>query len=325
MLEFFHGDLLEQILVRLDANDLIRYKSVCKSWHSLITSSRFINRHLNHGYNKERYNNVLGYRRVSNFKAPLVNYDLVGSSNGLVCIGISKLCLIVGNPLTREVRHLAYPPYIGERVCWGFGYDSSRDDYKVVVGAHKGTSKICFWLLSFKSNEWRNVGEVNYWYFNRKAGLLFNDALHWIKVDTNIKRSIISFDLSKEEVKGIPIPDASHIGSQLGIMKERLCIFKEFCIDDGVWLMKKYNVKELWEHVEILHDHEMKYNTVHFVRSGLFKDHDRSWIAPAFEYRCWEYMDAPIYVQSLVSPHDKKVPEDAKESQIDQINRFSSR
>ncbi|MFS7916292.1 putative F-box domain-containing protein [Helianthus anomalus] len=42
MAEFGYGDLVELILVRLDVKDLIRFKSVCKSWHSLITSPRFV-------------------------------------------------------------------------------------------------------------------------------------------------------------------------------------------------------------------------------------------------------------------------------------------
>ncbi|KAM0024959.1 putative F-box domain-containing protein [Helianthus debilis subsp. tardiflorus] len=41
MAEFGYGDLVELILVRLDVKDLIRFKSVCKSWHSLIASPRF--------------------------------------------------------------------------------------------------------------------------------------------------------------------------------------------------------------------------------------------------------------------------------------------
>ncbi|MFS7916371.1 putative F-box domain-containing protein [Helianthus anomalus] len=59
-----HSDVVDQILVRLDVKDLIRFKRVCKSWHSLITSPRFINRHLNLSCNKDCCNNKLNKRRI---------------------------------------------------------------------------------------------------------------------------------------------------------------------------------------------------------------------------------------------------------------------
>ncbi|KAI3823128.1 hypothetical protein L1987_04558 [Smallanthus sonchifolius] len=85
MAEFVHEDVSELILIRLDVKDLIRCKSVCKSWYSLITSPRFINRH---SYNKDRFNNELGHRRIILLDDD-DDYDndddhhLVGSSNGL--------------------------------------------------------------------------------------------------------------------------------------------------------------------------------------------------------------------------------------------------
>ncbi|KAJ0778603.1 putative F-box domain-containing protein [Helianthus annuus] len=136
-------DVVEQILIELDVKDLIRFKTVCKSWHSLITSPGFVTRHLNRSYNKDRYNNELGHRRITLFDDLTSGYDLVGSSNGLVCLISNSPYIIpsvfVGNPLTREVRQLRSPPHsIGSLLCWGFGYDIFKDDYTVFVGAKKG-------------------------------------------------------------------------------------------------------------------------------------------------------------------------------------------
>ncbi|XP_022026619.1 putative F-box protein At2g02030 [Helianthus annuus] len=103
MAKFVHADVVEQILLRSEVKDQIRFKSVCKSWHSLITSPRFVNRHLNHSYNKDRCNDQLGHRRIC-LEDDGFCYS-VGSSNGLVCI-ISYLRIgevLVGNPLTREL------------------------------------------------------------------------------------------------------------------------------------------------------------------------------------------------------------------------------
>ncbi|XP_076948088.1 F-box/kelch-repeat protein At3g23880-like [Bidens hawaiensis] len=303
-------DVAEQILIRLDAKDLNRYKRVCKSWLSLITSTRFVSRHLNHSYNKDRYSNKLGHRRVSVFGN---HHRLVGSSNGLVCICSLRSNLIVHNPMTREVRQLPYLPYICRPLCWGFGYDSLRDDYKVIVGARRDDKQTCFRLLSLKSNVWRDVGDENYNCFINEVGVLYNGALHWIVVDRNQKTLIVSFALSREEFKEIPQPDNDARykctwSSYPGIMKECLCVFGFCC---GVWLMKKYHVKESWELVEIPYD-DMKYDILRlgypFVNDP---KPDRT-----LEHRCWEYPAAPVFIKSLVSPHALEV---AIESKFDLI------
>ncbi|XP_076948031.1 F-box protein At3g07870-like [Bidens hawaiensis] len=303
MADVVHDDVVEQILIELDVKELIRCKSVCKSWYSLITSSGFINRHLNLSYNKDRYNNNLGHRRVSMFKHSIFGSpDLVGSSNGLVCIFSSGYNLIVGNPLTREVRQLTYPT--GEPLYCGFGYDSFTEDYKVIVGVWKGENQTCFRILSLKSNVWRDVGEENYNCFINEVGVLYNGALHWIVGDQNKRMLIISYDLCKEEFKEMPQPvyDARYKCSHLGIVKECLCIVG---YSRCTWLMKMYHVKESWELEEIPYD-DMKYDVVYTLRYWFpfLDDADPYRIS---EHRCWGYTVDPKFLQSLVSPHVSEV------------------
>ncbi|KAI3716469.1 hypothetical protein L1987_67374 [Smallanthus sonchifolius] len=179
MAEVVHTDLVEQILIRLDVEDLIRCKSVCKSWYSLITSMGFINRHMNHSCDKDpyMYSDKLDHRRiilVNGNPSRLYNdHHLVGSSNDLVCISAFSSKLLVGNPLTREVRQLELPPWISLPLCWGFGYDSSKDDYNVIVGSAK---------------------------------------------DENMKKLIVSYDLSKERFTEIPQPSDSRYKTRRGAL-----------------------------------------------------------------------------------------------------------
>ncbi|KAJ0806748.1 putative F-box domain, galactose oxidase/kelch, beta-propeller, F-box associated interaction [Helianthus annuus] len=340
MAELAHDDLVEQILIRLDVKDLIRFKSVCKSWHSLITSPGFISRHQNSSYNE--YNNIYGYTS-QRIVLSANGHKLVGSSNGLVCIiSISEFScnVLVCNPSTREVRQLR--PYSllisSPLLCWGFGYDSSRDDYTVFVGAGKGENQTCFHVLSLKSNVWRVIGEVKYkygWWFNRD-GVLCNGALHWIVTDEeNEKDIIIAYDLSKEEFREIPQPDDPRyectFRSYLGMVKECLCIYRRpwYSRDvPDIWLMKKYNVKESWE--PLPHDREINYEYVHgeinyeyvHLLTALREDddyilhqlttprEDEDYILP--QTSCftihvgWDYISTPIFVPSLVSPHSNR-------------------
>ncbi|KAM0024957.1 putative F-box domain, kelch-type beta propeller, F-box associated interaction [Helianthus debilis subsp. tardiflorus] len=323
--KFVRADVVWQILVRSDVKDLIRFKRVCKSWHSLITSPRFVNRHLNLSCNKDRCNNKLVHRRIT--CDHLVTCDqlvhLVGSSNGLVCMTLENYSkVVVVNPLTKEARQLSSLPS-RLQACWGFGYDTFSDDYKVIAGAKKGYKQTCLQVLSLKSNVWRSIGEVKYRFYT-KIGILCNGALHWLVVGQNFKTFILSYDLSKEEFEEILLPDdptciCCSCKCYLGIVKECLCIFIR---DDhgssyygypyhDAWLMKKYNVKESWEMLPHWRDQETKRDIVHILRWVLTKKDDESWFFLASEHHYREYMDAPIFVPSLVSPYLNVRPKQA--------------
>ncbi|KAL8255483.1 hypothetical protein R6Q59_030550 [Mikania micrantha] len=213
--------------------------------------------------------------------------------------------LLEGNPLIKEVRKLSLPPRIGTPLCWGFGYDSSNDDYKVILGSWKGMN---FQVFSLKSNTWKVViGELNY-AFIRKNGVLINGALHWIVKDRNMKKLIISFDLSKEEVTEIPQPDDAryecNFRSYLGVINECLCIFQKS--QDSIWLIE-YKVKQSWQLLS--NDHEInKYDVIHYLRTpddfilpeSVFR-HDESCFS--ISNLGVHMINAPIFVQSLVSPY----------------------
>ncbi|KAJ0941638.1 putative galactose oxidase/kelch, beta-propeller, F-box associated interaction [Helianthus annuus] len=216
--------------------------------------------------------------------------------------------------MTREVRQLNLPSFLlllDRSLCWGFGYDLSKDDYTVVVaGEKKGENQTSFHLLSLKSNVWRVIGEVKYRLLT-KAGILCNGALHWLVGDNeNTKKLIICYDLSKEEFKEIPLlPDdaryesSSH--SYLGVMEECLCIFwrsLSSCV--VVWRpMKKYNVvKQSWELLR--RNSDMKYESIHYLRRAKNPMLNDSFFHLDESLFCGTlYVDAPIFVQSLVSPH----------------------
>ncbi|XP_076893334.1 F-box/kelch-repeat protein At2g43270-like [Bidens hawaiensis] len=118
-------DVVEQILVRLDVKDLIRYKSVCKSWLSVISSPRFIKAHLNHNIKSDRNNCQLGCRRIFRDKIRMEDQwascdffpSIVGSCNGLLCFfshGDTDM-LLVTNPATREEKKLQTPPNLSRK------------------------------------------------------------------------------------------------------------------------------------------------------------------------------------------------------------------
>ncbi|GJT68045.1 putative F-box domain-containing protein [Tanacetum coccineum] len=318
-------DVVEDILLRLDTEDLLRCKSVCKSWYSLISSPSFVKAHLKHACNNNR---ELPHLRVclpyKNINYTLRLYRMVGSSNGLVCLSPSNAEFLVTNPSTREVIELrALPCENRSDLCWGFGYDSSTDDYKLVVGVNEGLHHIRFQVLTLKSNVWKFTEELNYNFhvqFGSGFGLLYNGALHWFMDDpnNNMKRVIIYFDLSSEKFKEIPQPDDTNyvcdIFSELGIFDECLCVYRPV---NGIpiWAMKNYNVKQSWQLLP--YDDAMKDYIASFTAYTLdcisyngwrFSD-DKGNIAMSC---CWMHISDPVFVKSLVSPYGYEKPKKTK-------------
>ncbi|KAL7617724.1 hypothetical protein Lser_V15G02680 [Lactuca serriola] len=318
-------EMLAEILIRSEVRDLIRYKSVLNSWKSLISRADFIKAHLEHSYRRDSENDKIVKRRIvmsvmlygnKRSNADNIYFDsrkrhIIGSSNGLVCITPSRAEYLLINPETREVNKLKKPqiPEAGP-LTYGFGYDSSKDDYKVVLGFGKGSSHTCFLIFSSKSNLWEVIGEVDYTCISR-VGVLHSGALHWVAYHgspDDKQQVILSLDLTKDKFKEIPQPDdmrykndvASEGAMRLGTMDGCLCVFDGMCTVK-IWVMNEYNVRQSWELV--WRGHKTKTEVVHHLK-------DIKYYRPKKRFLCHkesvvqtpDFIWAPRYIPSLVSP-----------------------
>lgn len=195
-------ELVMDILVRLPVKSLIRFKYVCKSWYALIKNPSFISQHLSHPYSSHNNDSILVFDRPPgdyNPKVSLLHSDknfqffeyvtapifdgclandiqIYGPCNGIVCL--YRRCsnkTVLWNPATKENRVLPLPPspFDGSRTtACGIGFDSTRDEYKVVH------------VLYDFQRRGKNVGVYT----------LSTDS--WRKVDTIVPADIISFHFS---------------------------------------------------------------------------------------------------------------------------------
>ena len=130
-------EIIVEILLRLPVESLLRCKSVCKSWYSLISGQYFINSHVKLWTNRHRYErHQYGHPRlifIVSHKQRLSHKDsrfrLISSCNGLFCI-VDKDTLTIYNPSTRIHKRLPFSGFLF--VDYAFGYDDSTDDYKFV-------------------------------------------------------------------------------------------------------------------------------------------------------------------------------------------------
>ena len=165
MSDYCPGEVLIEILSKLPAKSLLRFRCVSKSWSSHISSSDLITTHLTHSTTTSHQllikhfslpSNQENYSLYSDSSATLENpldlkcpfkprsktfFRLVSTCHGLLCLSDDLFgyayTLILWNPSIRKYITLPKP-----RVCFdthgpymfslGFGFDLNTNDYKVV-------------------------------------------------------------------------------------------------------------------------------------------------------------------------------------------------
>ncbi|KNA12204.1 hypothetical protein SOVF_127200 [Spinacia oleracea] len=162
--------LITEILSKLPVKSLLRFRSVAKSWRTLIDGKYFINLHLKNALqnpthhtliikdcflqdgiimtNEEPFLYTVDYPALKRatlmyhpFDIASFEVEIVGSCHGLICLADGEVTVIF-NPTTRKHRVLPVsdvdiPGYAGKlpktaRIPYGFGYDHVNDDYKLV-------------------------------------------------------------------------------------------------------------------------------------------------------------------------------------------------
>ncbi|XP_026443083.1 F-box/kelch-repeat protein At3g06240-like [Papaver somniferum] len=176
----------------------------------------------------------------------------IGSCNGLLCLGATYIpTVILWNPSTNEYKKIILPEDVFISTgCYGFGFDSKVNDYKLV-----GITRDEVHALALKSNSWSRFNTITHGYNpSELVGLLLNGVLHWsVAASSGEKHKfVLCFDISSEKFINWPFPEAiierpkdSYV--MLRVWGESLCLV---CgIDDvrvDVWVMQTYGVKETW-------------------------------------------------------------------------------
>ncbi|XP_017240181.1 F-box/kelch-repeat protein At3g23880-like [Daucus carota subsp. sativus] len=148
----FPQELIFEILSYLPVKSLLRFRSVCKSWLSIISDQQFINTHLTNSQKKpaplildKDFNRV--YQLDTLEESVRLNlpskgrFDCISSCSGLVCLADSEFdidihVMYLWNPATKQWKELSAAPRVREE-DWEisdfvFGYDSTCNDYKLL-------------------------------------------------------------------------------------------------------------------------------------------------------------------------------------------------
>ncbi|XP_074321744.1 F-box protein CPR1-like [Silene latifolia] len=284
---FLPIDLIHaEILPKLPPKSLIRFKTVCKSFNAIISSPEFIHLHLCHSRSSSNRFLVTNstprttdmYDLDSQSSVPTATFSwpwdtsILGSCNGLLLLTInchySKcLHLVLLNPSTRTYveLHSDDKDVVEGNIGFGFGFDDSNNDYKIVVVSDMSDSSNTWrvttvysvnlesWKVVDRSLTSDSMKEQIKWY----NGILINNhLLHWIfETEFWNYQRIGCFDVISEEwILDVRFPDYYYDRSNkgnfldLGVLDGYL--FTSFVNRVGslfdVWVMKEYGVQESW-------------------------------------------------------------------------------
>uniref|UniRef100_F6GTE4 F-box domain-containing protein n=2 Tax=Vitis vinifera TaxID=29760 RepID=F6GTE4_VITVI len=218
-------ELISEILSRLPIELILRCRSVCKTWNSVIQSPLFINLQARKSHNqpsrvilKPIFGGVTATtmhslflldteerksRRIHDKSWRFSGLQIMSSCNGLLCItSDSELGPVyISNPITREFVILPSPEtgFSLLRHQVGLGFDSSNGKY-IVVRAYTDKSKSQvnkFEAIMLGENSWRSLTVPDIIAECTINGSVFwNGALHWKIKKKPGRECMLSFDVS---------------------------------------------------------------------------------------------------------------------------------
>ncbi|KAL1803329.1 hypothetical protein ACET3Z_031976 [Daucus carota] len=195
-------EIQEQILLKLQCfKSILTCTSVCKSWHALIKSRRFITMHLSRPHSNTEYflctylepfsHSILCYnsQKLESYRDlifPVRRVKVLGSCHGLICYTnlddvFSQIYL--WNPTIRKLKILPKSKYLSKWAAYGFLYDTISDDYKVAKISCTGVFRVEVYSLS--SNSWDLIAtsgpSYSKTFFDNVVHV--NGTLYWLASD----------------------------------------------------------------------------------------------------------------------------------------------
>ncbi|CAJ2638503.1 unnamed protein product [Trifolium pratense] len=272
-------DLIVEILCRLTVKFLLQFRCVCKSWKSLISSPKFVKKHLRLSTTRlvhtltsstnQSHNYILNsiFNDVSPNVALLKYHSkhldhFIGSCNGILCLAdIYDGLFRLWNPSIRkfkELPHLKKHDYENHNMMmYGFGHDPVLDNYKVVVvlrsHGHLVTKKTYGKVYTLGTNFWKNIEEFPFGcvVVQQRSGTFVSGTINWLvsrMYPTRRQHFIASFDLRNESYQEVFLPDCRVVDvynlrlGALGVLRDCLCLV----FRNDVWVMKEYGNHESW-------------------------------------------------------------------------------
>ncbi|RDX61339.1 F-box/kelch-repeat protein, partial [Mucuna pruriens] len=218
--QFMCEEIVAEILSWVPVKSLIRFRSVCKSFNTLISHPSFVKLHLHRSTNTDDLSRLeiipkshfkdphelydhkpcsvrsfLDFARDVRHQSTFVKYSVVGSCNGLLCVACETgpWGVYLWN-MAMRLRSQKSPPIFFddgfelESISFGFGHDGLSDTYKVValllgVDAMEDTLQVVPKVYTMSDSCWRDLEcfpNLNFIEYDIDDGVYLKGTLNWI-------------------------------------------------------------------------------------------------------------------------------------------------
>ncbi|KAL3507540.1 hypothetical protein ACH5RR_032922 [Cinchona calisaya] len=242
-------EIILLILARLPVKTLLRFKSVCKSWQSLISDPKF--NFQTKGVEHTIFCCTKGTPRPRGHGDPSVFED-----KGQYFYSLDR-----DDHSIQELPHPLVSRFDSNRidfiVAYGLCFDESSDDYKAVIVYRSSWRPVLVASLK-RGKSWT---DINFPYYvalegnmSNSIGVLANGHLHWIgkEGEDGVVDLIVYFDERTNKFNELPTPDPILSGRKfiygLGITNGSLFVCADGKSENDLELliMREYGVKESW-------------------------------------------------------------------------------
>ncbi|CAA7048075.1 unnamed protein product [Microthlaspi erraticum] len=261
-------DLTSEILLRLPARSVVKFRCVSKLWSSVTTDPCFIK--LFQTRSSTRPSLLLCFKRgdnliVSSFPQHTDRYHMkipgnysylprMESVHGLICFEDSRNPL-VWNPSMRKLLTLTNP---NKHKSWKhktlfLGYDPIEGKYKVVCIRYKKVSYVCrvLTLGSAQESSWRTV-KTNHKHraYHYTYGRCIDGVIYYLAgIDGSPYSALMSFDVRSEKFHMIKIP--SNIDTDVLINYKGRIACVDRSKDTRLWILEDAE-KHKWSSQDFL-------------------------------------------------------------------------
>ncbi|KAL3812865.1 hypothetical protein ACJIZ3_014133 [Penstemon smallii] len=339
-------EILIDVFSRLPTKSIGKFRCLSKSWRTLLTTTEFIEFHLTRKTHKENLILVNPSHSLHVITLPIENdsvprnlellntwTEVVGSCNGLVLLLNDEVKVFVVNPITLQQVNIPDSPVALKKnesfSMYGFGYDCSNDDYKIVTLSYYDTDNeyepdcidTFVDVFSLKRGVWKRVSCSPYDHAvpDISSGAFVNGAIHWLASsrESGYRSVIAGFDLANEVFYEIPPPNdvdlARFVFYKLVVLGGCLCLVNN--TKSEFWMMKEYGLVESWTNFKIDVDCEWDIvkplcfigdEEVMLINEGdslvVYSIKDRTMKDMVFGGIPSMFIDGGTFVESLVSP-----------------------
>ncbi|KAJ6423036.1 hypothetical protein OIU84_024044 [Salix udensis] len=275
-------ELVAEILAKLPAKSLMRFRCVCRTWSSLIRDPFFVKLHQNQSLKKPCKTGILvsSKHQLSNTYFVFADHEgkqsfeedtisipkssnVLGFANGLACIVNDKYDLSVYNLSTHESISIPLPPQkVSFQDHLSFGFDPLANEYKIVK--FRVHEKEQFEIFTLGTKRWRRINRKHYnfygdmkWY-DFKDPICVNGVVYWMvkSMAESLKIHLHSFDVHGEKFQQVYVPgnvlclfsDLIQVEGCLAVIQDSECrkTFKLKMLRDyrnNVWIQKIIDIQ----------------------------------------------------------------------------------